>query len=114
MMSPEEVHNALEVELEQLESLVLEVRHAGVEAAKAEVSYKVEHSKARLTVKATALEKLTVSEVDAEATIHCEELFLTHSVAQNAMTTIREALRASQARLDGLRTLMASFRQAGG
>jgi hypothetical protein len=110
VLSGDRVHELIEAELTALEELVVEIRHAGAEAAKCEASYKIEFSKARLTIKATQTEKLSVADIDAEATISTEELFTRYLVTQNALTSAREALRASQARLDGLRTLMTSLR----
>jgi hypothetical protein len=114
MLSLSEIHDRLEAELEHLENLVTEVRHAGNEAAKAEVAYKVESSKARLTVKATMIEKLTVADIDAEVTIQTEELYLNYLITANALTTCREAVRVGTTKVDALRSLAASFRNAGG
>ena len=83
-------------------------------AARTEAAYKIENAKARLTIKGTALEKLTVSDIEAEALIQCEELFTAYLVAQNHLMTVREALRATQSKVDAFRTLAASFRNAGG
>jgi hypothetical protein len=67
-----------------------------------------------LTIKGTAIEKLTVSDIEAEALIQCEGLFTAYLIAQNHLLTVREALRAVQSKVDGYRTLAASFRNAGG
>ena len=91
-----------------------EVRRAGHDAATTEAAYKIEFAKARLTVKTTSLEKLTVGDIESEATIQCEKLYLAYLIAQNHFTSVREALRALQSKIDGYRTLSASFRAAGG
>ena len=41
-------------------------------------------------------------------------MHLQYVLATNRMTVLREALRSSQSRLDGYRSLLVSFRQAGG
>jgi glutathionylspermidine synthase len=105
-----QVHELIEAELTALEELVSEIRAAGKESAQAEASFKIEQSKARLTIKATQTYKMTVQDIDAETTIATEELLTRHLIAVNALLTAREALRASQARLDGLRSLMTSLR----
>jgi len=109
-----EVHEGLEANMNALDDLVADVQDAGNQAARTEAVYKIENAKARLTIKGTALEKMTVGEVEAEALIQCEELYVSYLVAQNHLLTVREALRATQSKVDGYRTLAASFRQAGG
>ena len=109
-MNGDQVHELIEAELTALEELVVEIRHAGAEAATAEAGYKIDFARARLTIKATSIDKLTVSDIEAEALDQCQEQFTRHLIAENALLTSREALRASQARLDGLRTLMTSLR----
>ena len=113
-MTHDEIKKGLQINLNALEGLVDEVRRAGHDAATTEAAYKVEFAKARLTIKATALEKLTVGDIDSEATIQCEELYLHYLIAENHFTSVREALRALQSKIDGYRTLSASFRAAGG
>ena len=109
-----EVAEGLEVNMTALDELVTEVQDAGNRAAKTEAAYKIENAKSRLTIKGTAIEKLTVSDIEAEALIQCEGLFTAYLIAQNHLLTVREALRAVQSKVDGYRTLAASFRNAGG
>lgn len=109
-MNPSEIAHALEEQIDRLDELVDEVRDAGRNAAETESAFKIEHAKARLTIKATAIEKLTVSDIEAEATIACEEVLLGHLIAQNALMSTREVIRLSQTKVDALRTLSASFR----
>jgi hypothetical protein len=99
-------------ELEKLEELVEEIRNLGHEAALAEVAYKTGNATARLQAKATG--KITEASAQDSADVQCEELRLQHLIASNSLTVVREALRASQARLDGLRTLASGFKIAGG
>jgi Neuraminidase (sialidase) len=114
MLTLAAIHEGLEANLEALDDLVAEVQKAGHDAATTEAHYKTAFAKARLTIKATAMDKMTVGDIDAEATVQCEELYLNYLIAQNKLTTVREALRAVQSKLDGYRSLAASYRQAGG
>jgi hypothetical protein len=109
-----QIHEDVERELEVLESLVAVVTQTGDDQARDESNYKVLYAQSRLRIRAEALEKLTVDEVADRALIECDEAHLAYLISQNRLTTTREALRASQARLDALRTLSASFRTAGG
>jgi hypothetical protein len=114
MMTLGEIYTGLEANLAALDDLVADVQKAGHDAATTEAAYKVEFAKCRLTIKATALDKLTVGDIEAEATVQCEELYLKYLIAQNKLTTVREALRAVQSKIDAYRSLAASFRSAGG
>jgi hypothetical protein len=106
------IQKAILTELERLEGLVDEIRLAGHTAAEAEVAYKTANAVARLQAK--ALGKVTEASAQDSADVQCEELRLQHLLKANNLTVIREALRASQARLDGLRTLASGFKIAGG
>jgi hypothetical protein len=109
-----QIHNGIAKEIATLEQLTEDIAQAGDLAAETEATYKAEYSKARLAIRATSKEKLTVDEVGDRALDLVEELHLHYLVATNKMTTLREALRASQARLDGYRSLLVSVRSAGG
>jgi hypothetical protein len=108
------IHGGLRFEMDQLEELVREVRQAGDAAAEAEVNYKVAYAQTRLRVRAEARERLTVDQVADKALAECEELLLNYKIAENRLTTTRESLHATTARMDGWRTLATSFRVAGG
>jgi hypothetical protein len=109
-MNPSEIAHALEEQIDRLDELVDEVTDAGRNAAETESAFKIEHAKARLTIKATAIEKLTVSDIEAEALVACEELHLQYLLGENNLITTREVIRLSQTKCDALRTLSASFR----
>jgi len=55
---------------------------------------------------------VTVGEVEDYATEACADLLLAYKIADNRLTTCREALRAAQSRLDGLRSLLSSIKAA--
>lgn len=114
MLTLSQIHTGIAKEIERLEQLTEDIAHAGDLAAETEATYKAEFAKARLAIRATSKERLTVDEVGDRALDLVEELHLHYLVAQNRLTTCREALRASQARLDGFRSLLVSVRQAGG
>ena len=98
--------------MEDLDKLVEELRVAGNALASAERDYKVRFAQARIRGRAEGLK--TVDAVNDAATVECADLLFTYTLAQSAITHLREALRASEARLDGLRSLSASVRGAGG
>ena len=114
MLTLEQIANGIKKEMQRLDGFVDEIREIGDQAAKCEANYKTANAQARLTIRAGTLEKLTVEQVEATALIQCEEIYLQFLISQNRLVTTREALRATQARLDGWRTLATSFRSAGG
>lgn len=114
MLSPAQIHNEIERCLSDLEGLVEEIRSASTEQAKADSAYKSAFSQARLTARATAIAKVTIDQVEDIAHAQTSDLRLASTIATNNLTTLRDVLRATQARLDGLRTLATSHRVAGG
>ena len=115
MLTLSEIHARIEQELDALESLVTDVERDGRAAALAENAYKVAFAKSRLKNRAELeSSKPTVGLIDDLATKETAELNLAHLIATNRMTSTREAVRATQARIDALRSLAASFRGAGG
>jgi len=101
-------------EIEIIENLVDDMNKAGEQAAICEATYKALYAQTRLTIRALAKMKLTVDEVESDATVQCEEAHLAYLIAQNRLVTTREALRAAQSRLDAWRSLAAGYRLAGG
>jgi len=114
MLSLREIHDGLAANLQALDDLVKEAQDAGHNAAITENAYKVGYAKARITIRATATDKLTVEQVEAEATVATRDEQLAFLLAQNQLTIVRESLRATQSKVDAYRTLAASFRNAGG
>jgi hypothetical protein len=57
-------------------------------------------------------EKINLDTADDLATVSTEQERYDHLLASNNLTTLREAIRASQAHIDALRTLAASHRNA--
>jgi hypothetical protein len=97
----------------RLEALVEEIATVAVDAAKAEADYKTAYAQARLRHRAVASlngDKLTEAYLTDLADDECEELRLNYLIATSLLTARRDALRASQAQLDGLRTLAAGIR----
>ena len=101
-------------EIEIIENLVDDMNKAGEQAAICEATYKALYAQTRLTIRALSKTKLTVDEVESDATVQCEEAHLAYLIAQNRLVTTREALRAAQSRLDAWRSLAAGYRSAGG
>ena len=114
MMNLGQIQEAILREAKKIDDLVSEVRDAGVQAAEAEVAFKVGHAQARLVARADKDRKVTEAMAEDIAVEATEHQRLQHNLAQSRLTTAREAMRASQSRLDALRTLAASFRNAGG
>lgn len=117
MLSANQIADAIEKEGRRIGQLAEECADIATTAAEMEADYKVAFAKARMTYRddaAAKAMKVTVAEIDDHATLQASESLRAYLVASGSMTAIREALRASQARLDGLRTLAAGYRQAGG
>lgn len=113
MITIERIHESIVRELRRIDEIVPQIAQSGDDAANAEANYKSEFAKQRLSYRALN-ERATVGATDDHATEACADLHLAHLLAANRLTTCRESLRASQARLDGLRSLLSSFKVAGG
>ena len=109
------IHNGILREMNELERLVEEIREAGKRSAIADATHKTDFSEKRLQVRALYKhQKMTVDQIADIATSSTDETYTDYVINSNNLMTLREALRASQARLDGWRTLAVSFRNAGG
>ena len=82
------------------------LRQYSMDAAHAEVAYKVQFAKALLSSKYK-----TVGDRNADATIQTEKTLFDRLVADRAVTTAREKLSAYRASIDALRTLMVGLRE---
>jgi hypothetical protein len=103
-----------------MDGLVDEVTKAADDAALAESAFKAAFAKERLKARADAAQEtdrkkpITTDEVEDRATVATQEGRYGYLFATNNLTVLREALRACQSQMDGLRTMAASHRQAGG
>lgn len=116
-LSYDQVQAEIETTCVRLEELVEEILVAAREAAAAEANYKIALAKSRLKYRDDCRRthtKTNMDDVTDHAMVETEDLFQPHLLAANNLMTLREALRACQARLDGLRSLSAAFRSAGG
>ena len=114
MLTPFEIQEAIETELERMDSLVSQLTVAVRESAQAETDFKVGFAQERLRVRAEALEsgnKVTIDQADDHATVATADVRYRSQLATNNVMTLREAIRVSQTHIDGLRTLAASHRQ---
>lgn len=102
-----QVEVAVREEAKNLRDLVETLSKAAQRAAEAETDFKVSFARERL--KARAAEKITEAKADDLATVETAGQRLDHLIAENALTTIREGLRASQSRLSALQSLLASI-----
>ena len=82
------------------------------EGAEAEATYRRELAKARLEVRAGATGKITVDQVDDEAAAKVGELHSEFLIKQAKHEAARDALFATRARLDAMRTVSAGNREA--
>jgi len=117
MLSYEQIIEAMENEGRKIGQLAEECADVAQNAGECESDYKIEFAKARITIRddvAATGGKITVGEVDDLALVQCIDSHRAYLLAQGSLTAIRDALRASQARLDALRTIASGYRQAGG
>jgi len=101
-------------EIEIIEDLVDEMAKAGQNAAITESTYKALYAQKRLMVVANAVTKKSIPDIEMEVDSELEKEHLAFLIAENKLTTTREALRAAQSRLDAWRSLAAGYRSAGG
>ena len=115
MITLARIQSGIERELGAIGEFVEAIAKAADNEAQTEAAYKSAFAKARLQARTKGeYERVTVGQVDDEATVATADLHLAYLIAANHLTATREALRASQARLDGLRSLLSSFKLAGG
>jgi hypothetical protein len=117
MLSYGEVAEAIEAEGRRIAKLAEECSDVITNAAGLEADFKVAFARARMVFRDDAAKqgaRATVDMVEDHATIETIDARRAHLIGQGSVTAIREALRASQSRLDGLRTLAAGYRQAAG
>lgn len=113
MLTPFEIQEAIEAELERMDSLITSLGEAVRESAQAETDFKVGYAQARLTLRSEAFEngtKVTIDHADDHATVVTADARYRSQLATSNVMTLREAIRVSQAHVDGLRTLAASHR----
>ena len=109
-LTPDKVARGIHTEIKRIRQLITDLAEAGDDLARAEVDYKSSYARARLGIRGLSEEKLTVGEVDDRATDQCADQHITYLLAQSRHTTVKESIRASQSRLDAMRSLLSSFR----
>lgn len=117
VLSYEKVAEAIEAEGRRIGRLAEECADVITTAAELEADFKVSFAQARMAFRDAAARdgaKATVDIVEDYATVETIDARRAFLIGQGSVTAIREALRSSQSRLDGLRTLAAGYRQAGG
>ena len=113
MLTPFEIQEAIETELDNMENLVVEMRAIAVETAEAEADFKIMFAQERLKARAEGQingVKVTQDTAEDMATVNSKDARFRYLLAGNKLITCREAIKMSQSRLDGLRTLAASHR----
>ena len=117
MLSMNQIAEAIEAEGRRIGKLAEECAEIAQNAAEAEADHKVAFATSRIKFRDAAAKssgKVTVDQVEDHATLECAESLRAYLVCRESMTAIRSAQKASEARLDGLRTLAATYRGAGG
>lgn len=117
MLSLDEIHERIEAVNERMEGLVSEITAAAGDAAVTESTFKVRFAQERLRVRDQASQngtKITVDECEDRATVATQKERQGFLFGSNNLMVLREALRACQSQSDGLRTMAASTRAAGG
>ena len=117
MLSYNQVAEAIESEGRKIGKLAEDIGSLAANAAETEADYKIEIAKARMRLRDDAASvglKVTVGEIEDKAMVACSDSLRAHLLAAGCLTAARDAMRASQGRLDGLRTLAAGYRNAGG
>jgi chemotaxis regulatin CheY-phosphate phosphatase CheZ len=113
MLTPFEIQEAIEAEMERQQTLLEELRQVAIDHARAEADFKIGFAKERLKVRAEGGAngaKITVDTADDHATVATESEYYNRLLTTNNMMTLREAIHASKTRIEGLRTLAASQR----
>lgn len=117
MTNPYEIAQRIDTTLARIDELVPEIRAAAMEAAVNETAFKMAFAQERLKARADFAErgvKFTTDAVEDVATVATASLRQTAMYATNNLMVLREVLRAEESKLDGLRTISASVRVAGG
>lgn len=117
MLNYEQVAGAIESEGRKIGQVADEIAVLAVNAAKAEVEYKTAYAASRVKFRDACQAngvKYTVDMIDDHATLEAADSLLNCQVSRESLIAAREALKAAQARLDGLRTLAAGHRQGHG
>lgn len=115
MLSYLNIQLTIEREAQHLEDIVDRYRVAAQNAATAETDYKLAKAQQLLIAKTRHTgERYAVDLLEAEALLACATEFRTYLTVGAILDAIQKEFRATEARLDSLRTLAASHRAAGG
>ena len=117
MLSYNQIQEAIEKEGRRIGQLAEECADIADTAADAEATVKLDFAKARIRIgddAAAVGKKVTMAVLEDAATVETIESRRAHLRASASLTAIKEALKASEARLRGLQTLASGYRAAGG
>lgn len=109
-LNPSRIAGQIEQVIQRLEDLTHSLADLAYQSAIAEASFKSAYAQARLRHRAASKEKLTEALLSDLADDECEEIRLQYLIASAKHSAARDALRATQSQLDGLRTLSAGIR----
>lgn len=113
MITHREIEQGILKAINEIDEMVEDIAEATYQQATTEVAYKLSFAKARTEYRLLN-EKATVGAVEDYANDTAKKELLAYRIAEARLMACRETLRATQAKLDGFRSLMASHRSAGG
>jgi hypothetical protein len=113
MMGPHEVNEAMEGEIGRLDDLLEQVKEAGQTHASRDRDFKVAWAEARIAYRGSH-DKYTVDQVNDYATLQTQDALQAATSAEERLKYDNSARRASETRIDALRSISASIREAGG
>jgi hypothetical protein len=111
LLNPIQVDQEIDATLVRLDELVEAIHDSAATSSNCEAEFKLAYAKQRLEIRATSDKKLTVDQVEDEALVACEQLYRRHMIASGSHDALRDAMFATRAKLDALRTRSASVRE---
>ena len=105
-------YQRIEILLNRLDELIEEVKDLSQRSALAEATFKSEYAKTKLRYRYTAKDKPTEAYLTDLADDECDKYRTEYLINSARLNACRDAMRATQAQLDGLRTLAAGVRSA--
>ena len=109
-LNPNRIAHQIEQVIARLEELTHSLADLAYQSAIAEATFKSAYAQARLRHRAATKEKLTEAMLTDLADDETEEIRTQYLIASAKHSAARDALRATQSQLDGLRTLSAGVR----
>jgi hypothetical protein len=111
-LSYQKIEDGIRECINQLDRLLHELAELGDDLAEKKSAYKVGFAQARVRARTlqVAGRKPTIDQVDDAATLDTDQLYLDMELAQARYNAIKTAEAGVRARMDAMRSLMASHR----